>query len=329
MPSRTPEGALFDLLSFARHGPGRRDRLSPAELHQIARTVRRTPEVMIKVLPRGANDLAAVRKHLDYIGRKGKVELETDDGQRVQGAGVGEELLSDWDLDLEERRSKSDLVARPGKSSPRLVHKLMFSMPAGAPPDMVLLAVRNFLREEFALKHRYAMALHTDEPHPHVHVVLKAVSEQGERLHIRKATLREWRAGFAWHLRAVGAAANATQRHVRGEVTPRKSDGIYRATRRGESTHMRERAASLARDLVNGDISVESGKAKLVETRKEVRRAWQAVSAILIREGQPDLSAQVRRFAEQMPPPMTEREWMATKLAQRPRDPRERGNSTR
>ena len=321
MPSRTLEEPLFDLLSYARHGPGRRDHLSPAEVRQIERTIRRAPEVMIKVLPRGANDLAAVRKHLDYIGRKGELDIETDDGQKVRGAGVGEELLDDWDLDLEEPRSKSDLVARSGKPSPRLIHKLMFSMPAGTPPDKVLLAVRNFLREEFAFKHRYAMALHTDEPHPHVHVVLKAVSEQGERLHIRKAMLRQWRAGFARHLRAVGVAANATQRHVRGEVTPRKSDGVYRASLRGESTHMRQKAALVAPELANGGLRPESGKLKLVETRKEVRRAWQTVSNILIREGQPDLSAQVQRFVDQMPPPITEREWFAAKLVEQPREP--------
>src|ERR1700722_8602479 len=184
MPNRTLKEPMFDLLSYARPGPGRRDRISPTEIRQIERTVRRTPEVMVKVLRMGATDLAAVRKHLDYIGRKGELDLETDDG----GAGVGEDLLDDWDLGLEEQRSKSDLVARPGKSSPRIVHKLMFSMPAGTPSEKVLLAVRNFLREEFALKHRYAMVLHTDEPHPHVHVVLKAVSEHGQRLHIRKAT---------------------------------------------------------------------------------------------------------------------------------------------
>jgi hypothetical protein len=40
----------------------------------------------------------------------------------------------------------------------------MFSMPAGTPPEKVLTAVQNFAREEFALKHRYAMVLHTDEP---------------------------------------------------------------------------------------------------------------------------------------------------------------------
>ena len=72
MPSRTSEEPTFDLMRYARQGPGRRDRLSLAEVRQIERIVGRAPEVMAKVLPRGANDLAAVRKHLDYIGRKGE-----------------------------------------------------------------------------------------------------------------------------------------------------------------------------------------------------------------------------------------------------------------
>src|SRR5882672_3024855 len=187
---------MFDLLSYARRGPGRRDSLSPAEIRQVARTVGRTPEVMVKILSRGANDLTAVRKHLDYIGRKGKVDLETDDGEKREI----DDLLDDWDLDLDEDRPQSDLSATDGRQRPRLVHKVLFSMPVGTPPAKVLTAVQNFCREEFALKHRYAMALHTDEPHPHVHVVIKAISEQGRRLHIRKATLRDWRAGFARHL---------------------------------------------------------------------------------------------------------------------------------
>jgi hypothetical protein len=33
-------------------------------------------------------------------------------------------------------------------------------MPAGTLPNKVLVAVRTFAREEFALKHRYAMVLH-------------------------------------------------------------------------------------------------------------------------------------------------------------------------
>lgn len=324
MANRVIDDPLFDLLSYARRGPGRRDHLTPAQAQQVARTVGRTPEVIVKVLPSSANDLGAVRRHLDYIGRKGDVDLETDDGETLKGARVGKDLVEDWDLELEAQRSRADLVSRPGRTPPRLVHKLMFSMPAGTPPDKVLRAVENFCREEFALKHRYVMAMHTDEPHPHVHVVVKAVSEQGERLNIRKATLRYWRTEFARHLRTLGVPANATQRYVRGERSPRKSDGIYRASLRGESTHMHERAESVAWDLSRGGVQVESGKRKLVETHEAVRRAWWTVSEILVRDRQPELAAQVRRFVDQMPAPMTEREWFAGKLIERRRAPRAR-----
>jgi type IV secretory pathway VirD2 relaxase len=170
---------------------------------------------MVKVLPKSANTLAAARKHLEYIGRKGELDLESDDGERLTGAGVGKGLVEDWDLDVDEYRRTSDLTATRGKEPARLVHKLIFSMPAGTPPEKVLTAVRNFAREEFWGQHRYALALHTDEPHPHVHLVLKAVSEQGVRLNIKKATLRHWRSEFARNLRMLGVEANATERAIR------------------------------------------------------------------------------------------------------------------
>lgn len=322
MPSQAYSGPPFDLLSYARRGPGRRDQLSPGEIQQVARTVRRTPEVMAKVLPESANSLKAVQKHLAYIGRCGDLDLETDEGERLRGTRVGKDLAEDWDLDLDEYRRKSDLVATRGREPARLVHKLIFSMPAGTPPEKVLTAVKNFAREQFALKHRYVMALHTDEPHPHVHVVLKAVSEQGQRLHIRKATLREWRSEFARHLRELGVAANATPRYVRGETGLGKPDGIYRASLRGESTYMRARTEVVAQELAQGKLRIEPGNASLVNTRNEVRRAWLAVGDILIRERQPELAAHVRRFSEKMPPPQTEKEWIARELINHTPEPR-------
>lgn len=313
---------LFDLVSYARRGPGQRDHLSPTQVTQISRTVGRSPEVMVKVLPKGAGSLAAVQKHMVYIGRKGDLDLETDDGQKLRGEEVGQDLVDDWDLDLDEHRRQSDLAASKGRLPPRLVHKAIFSMPAGTPPDKVLWAVRNFLREEFALKHRYVMALHTDEPHPHVHVVIKAVSEQGQRLHIRKATLREWRSEFARHLRAVGVPANATQRYVRGETTPRKSDGIYRAGLRGHSTHMRERTEAVTQEVLKGALRIEPGKTKLIETRKQVQRGWHSVGDMLASAGESELAGQVRRFVGQMPPPRTDNESLAAELLERGREPR-------
>ncbi len=53
--------------------------------------------------------------------------------------------------------------------------------------------------------------------------MVKAVSEQGVRLNIRKATLREWRRDFARHLGDPGIAANATERAVRGDPRTRRT----------------------------------------------------------------------------------------------------------
>jgi hypothetical protein len=320
---------LFDLLSFGRRGPGRRDHLSPGQIEQISRTTRRVPEVVVRVLPKPANTLKSVSRNLNYIRRYGDLELEDENGKMLGGDDAHERLVEDWDLELDALRSSPNLAGSNGREPPRLIHKIFFSMPPGTHPDKVLGAVRNFCREEFALKHRYVMVLHTDEPHPHVHVSLKAISEEGRRLNIKKPMLAEWRMGFAKHLRALGVPANATQRYVRGETSPRKSDGIYRASLRGDSTHVRDRVESVARELAKGNLQVEPAKAKLLDTRKEVRQAWQAVSDILIREGQPELARQVEHFAARMPSPMTEREWLAAELVGHGREPRARGRPIR
>src|ERR1700683_629726 len=208
--------ALLDIASYARRGPGDRVQLTQEEIQLLNRTVRRTPEVIVKVLTKGGSDRKAVGRHLNYLSRDGEVEIQTDDGRRLGGEGAEQELLEDWDLDLEEARRTTGLRSRPGIVRPRLVHKVVFSMPAGTPPDGLLRAAQAFARETFGAKHRHAMVLHTDEPHPHVHMVVKAVSEEGVRLNIRKATLREWRREFARHLRAQGISANATDKAVRG-----------------------------------------------------------------------------------------------------------------
>jgi Relaxase/Mobilisation nuclease domain len=289
MPKRTfriREGEpLLDIVSYGRGGPHEMGgRLTSAQLEQIQRTVRRTPEAVVKVLPRASNDFKAVGKHMDYIGRNGELELETDDGERLSGH-IGKDLLDDWDLDLDDVRRQATLAATKGRNPPKLVHKLMFSMPPGTPPDKVLGAVRNFAREEFWGPHRYTFVLHTDEPHPHVHLVLKAVSEQGVRLNIKKATLRHWRSEFARNLRVLGVEANATERAVRGETRKARTDGIYRASLRGDSTYIRAQAEAVAAELRKGNVRSDIGKHKLAETRRQVESGWRSVANRLAKDG--------------------------------------------
>lgn len=308
------EEPLLDIASYARGGAYATDRLTPAQVEQIRRTVQRVPEAVVKVLPRDSNDLKAAGKHLDYIGRYGELDLEGDGGERLHGR-IGAALLEDWDLDLDDVRRQGSLAAANARKPPRLIHKLMFSMPPGTPPDKVLGAVREFAREQFALQHRYAFVLHTDEPHPHVHLVLKAVSEQGVRLNIKKVTLRHWRSEFARHLRLLGVAANATERAVRGESRSSKQDGIYRASQRGDSTYMRERAEAIASELLKGGIRVELGKRTLMGTRQQVVQAWAEVARRLVVEGHGELAGGVERFVSGMSPPKTDRERIADALS--------------
>src|SRR5688500_16892214 len=275
---------LLDVVSYGRRAPGHGRTFTSAERAQIGRTVARVPEVMIKVTG-GGRSVGAVWRHLRYIDRRGGIELETDDGERLQAKGAEKALLEDWGLALQEREGKAIYSGLPGRKPTKLVHNLMFSMPKGTPPDKLLAAVRHFAQETFALQHRYAMVLHTDQDHPHVHLVLKAVSEQGARLNIRKETLRQWRRDFAQALRTEGVAANATERAVRGISKAHKKDGIYRAMRRGDSTHLEARALAAARELGNRDTSAGASNTTLLKTRRAIDQGWHAVSNLLERDG--------------------------------------------
>jgi hypothetical protein len=254
--------------------------------------------------------------------------IETDEGEPLKGKCAAAALIEDWDLQLDAKRpTTADHKPRQQGKKPKLAHKMVFSMPAGTPPQNVLAAVKGFAREEFGAKHRYAMVLHTDEPHPHVHVVVKAMGYDGKRLNPRKATLREWRRQFARHLREHSVAANATDRAVRGVNRPQKTDGIHRAALRGASTHWHRRTASVARDLAYGGLTAEAGNARLTKTREEVVRGWHAIAADLDDLSHRDIAAAVRGFANALPPVKTEREWIADQLRGRATGRKERART--
>lgn len=315
----------LDLASYGRAGSHRR--LSVAQIEMVRCTVGRAPEVMVKVSGgQGSSTGRGVNAHFSYISRNGELEIETDDGERLLGHEAGQRLIRDWNLDLDEDRQRPDLFAINRRRPPKLVHRVIFSMRAGTPPEKVLGAVRDFAREEFGLKHRYAMVLHTDEPHPHVHVVVKAVSENGVRLNIRKETLRHWRQEFARQLRARGVSANATTRSARGQSRAPKLDGIFRAAQRGESSHLAGRVRDVMRELKAGSLD-QSGAARLQRTRVDIVRGWLAVRDRLAADGEHQLADQVSRFVQQMPPPRAEKQWLAADVIERAREFRVRGKT--
>jgi hypothetical protein len=60
---------------------------------------------------------------------------------------------------------------------------------------------------------------------------VRAESDYGKRLNIRKATLRKWRRAFVSHLRNHGVVSKATRRSTREQARMSKLKGIYRPAR--------------------------------------------------------------------------------------------------
>jgi Relaxase/Mobilisation nuclease domain len=311
----TSEAPFLEVASLGRSGPPGTTRFSPAQIEQISWTVRRTPEVMLKVTGGGRNT-GAVAAHFAYISRRGKLEIETDEGERIAGKDAQGTFLAAWHLELSAGQYRGPRDQRTEAREGKLVHKIVLSMPAPTPPERVLAAARSFAREKFGVQHRYAMVLHMDQANPHVHVVVKAENEYGRRLHIDKPMLREWREDLARAMREQGIAANAPSRVIRGLNKGKARDGAFRAQRRGKSSAIRARVTRIATELAKNGRFSEPARARLVDTRKSVVAHWMKIADALDRQGEMILAGDVRYFAKHLPPALADSERLATKFTQ-------------
>lgn len=186
-----------------------------------ATVVRRVPQVMVKVTG-GGRGMKAIVAHLRYISRNGRLEIEDDRGDTLQGKDRLRDLAEDWRFggtlidDIADRRE---------------AFNVMLSMPRGTDPALVQRAAREFARIELA-EHKYVMALHDHQANPHVHISVRAESRRGKRLDPRKADLHRWRETFAERLRVYGVEAEATRQSARGRQ--QRFDPIWRVKAREE-----------------------------------------------------------------------------------------------
>lgn len=299
--------AAFDIVSYGRRGHGRPVHFARDQVEQIARTVRRAPEVVVKVSG-GARTIRGAVAHFQYITRHGELEMETDDGERPQGKDVASKLVEDWDLDIDAALNRWRAMEHGGRRQTKLVHNIILSMPSGTSPERLLAASRDFAREEFALKHRYAMVLHTDQAHPHVHLVVSAHNQEATRLNIRKADLRRWREQFARHLRHHGLAANATPSQLRGRLSDHQKDGIFRAAQRDESRVEWERERRATESAEFGRTERTASLGRIFETAETVQHDWLTTSSALENQGFRGLAAEVEQFRQTLRIPKTRHE---------------------
>lgn len=194
---------------------------------QIARTLRRSPEVMVKITNKAASaqGMGAVRRHLRYISRNGRVELEDQNGDRIEGVEALRDLTQAWQLGG---------WGIPESSTRREVFNVLLSMPPGTDRRAVRDAARDFAAQEFGDGRAYVFAAHDDEAHPHVHLSVQVRGPDGHRLNPRRKDLQRWRERFAEQLREHGVDANATPRRARGVTQRYPKPAVVHMIARGE-----------------------------------------------------------------------------------------------
>jgi hypothetical protein len=188
-------------------GRGRKALKAGTGLANLKAAALKHPEVMVKIPKRisgASKGMKGVRNHIDYISRNGELPLETQDGETLTGKKEYNPLTEEW--------KKLNI---PEESKYREALNVVLSMPAGTNPEAVKNAAREFAKDQFD-GHQYVFALHTDQPHPHVHICVLMRDEFGQRMNPRKNDLFEWRVRFAEKMREQGVPCAATKRQHRG-----------------------------------------------------------------------------------------------------------------
>jgi type IV secretion system T-DNA border endonuclease VirD2 len=267
----------------------------PTARAKLARIVRKAPEVVVKVTGRQRAG-SHVKAHLDYIGRKGEVEIETRDGEILTAKEDIADRAAEWSDTLNWR-------SRPTVSSVSLI----FSMPEGTDPEKVLGAVRALAHGELSDNHDYVLALHTDTPRPHVHLTVQAEGLDRNRFNPRPVQLNRFRERFARELRARGVAAEATPRRARGQGIAGSSMALVKLRARLRTEGSRQIAQS-DRRINEQAIAVARGQDQLppfiaagTVRWREIRRAYEQTAVALDATGQSDdreLANDVRAFLD-------------------------------
>ena len=285
---------------------------SGADKARLARVVSKAPEVMVKITGRtkGGEHLGA---HLDYISRKGELNLEQSDGALIHGREGVKELAEDW-----AAAGESDSRRR---ANTNMSISIVLSMPAGTDEARMRDAVRAFARAEFGENFPYVFAFHQDArgEQPHVHLSVRALGMDGARLNPRKADLADWRERFAQELRKRGIDAEATPRRSRGitqkpERTPvRKARERFERTGRNEPRVLRE-ARREAQALAQGGLKAQAWDEQMLRRQSEIRATYREAAKVLAASGIAEdraLARQVDAFVKSMPPPVSRRVAMA------------------
>ncbi|WP_107676275.1 relaxase/mobilization nuclease domain-containing protein [Agrobacterium sp. LAD9] len=156
---------------------------------------------------------------------------------------------------------------------PRDFMHLLLSGPANVDRDQLILAGRDFLREQFA-GHRYAYAVHnrTDlDKHPHLHVIVALRNSNGKMLNPNIRDFTEWRVRFADKARERGILIDRQKRLERAGPPPVKRWEWEMFRRMGATapSNVVERVLAKVRDTPTAPRLLDAQK-RLNQSRRSV-----------------------------------------------------------
>lgn len=281
---------------------------------RLARIVARTPEVMVKVTGR-TRDPDHLAAHLSYITRNGELPAEDRDGWEISGRGEVTELAGDWaQVQLSDGRRRANSPLSVG---------LILSMPTGTDAVRLRDAARAFAQEIFGDRFDYLLALHTDTAHPHVHLTVRALADDGTRLNPRKADLEAWRQRFAAALHERGIAAEATPRRARGVTRKAERTALRKIRERAEAGRgaparvVRSAYHEAAQAAFGGEVRPTEWEVRMVRRQRRIRSLYAAEASLLLTSPEADdraLGRAVLGFLEGMPAPDSQRLALAREL---------------
>lgn len=279
---------------------------------RIRKIISYTPEVMVKITG-FTHDFGHVRAHLNYISRKGTLELEDENGGIYSDPEDIRYLSDYWQAhhwDSPQHQTKA-----------RCTSHLVLSMPYGTDIKPLKEAVRSFAKETFA-DYRYVMALHQDTDHPHMHLTVHNCGKHGKKLQIKRGDPQKWREAFALELDKRGIDAEATPRAVRGIVVKSVSGAIIHMKNKGLRLDIAKNRMDEIRALWGQDKTTmppRPWETAIAKKQKAIRSAWLSL-AERFKDKDLSLSDTIIAFVKQMPDPLTKRESINLKIFASVRD---------
>ena len=285
------------------------------DLISAYRQTKNLPQAVLKVSSY-SHGTSRVKAHASYISRKGKLEVEDPQGDKLLGLEDVNQRIEQWEYDFDTRKNSRDTV------------NIVLSAPKGSDVEAVKKSVRQFAKNEFGEINDYLFAIHNDTDHPHGHLIVKMRGYDGEKLNPGKKDLKAWRESFAESLRENGIEVDATPRHARGVGKRGRKQSIRHIEERQEIKVDREAVVEFIKENKKGVD--QSKKPWAVSAKKNTEQHKQTLNKVaeqagnIAEQSQNDnlriMSKKIKQHAAAIPEPKTRAEEYQQKQQMSDRD---------